>query len=55
MSLLSALVISVGFYVSQMVSAILSKNGVIPPVAGAWVPFSLFLVIGFMLFRTART
>lgn len=55
MSLLSALVISVGFYVSQMVSAILAKNGVIPPVAGAWVPFSLFLVIGFMLFRTART
>lgn len=55
MSLLSALVISVGFYVSQMVSAILSKNGVIPPVAGAWVPVSLFLLIGFMLFRVART
>lgn len=55
MSLLSALVISVGFYVAQMVSAILSKNGVIPPLAGAWTPFSLFLVLGFMLFRTART
>jgi lipopolysaccharide export system permease protein len=55
MSLLSALVISVGFYVSQMVSAILSKNGLIPPLAGAWAPAILFLVIGFMLFRTART
>jgi lipopolysaccharide export system permease protein len=55
MSLLSALVISVGFYVAQMVAAILSKNGVIPPLAGAWTPFSLFLVLGFMLFRTART
>ena len=55
MSLLSALVISVVFYVAQMVSAILSKNGVIPPLAGAWTPFSLFLVLGFMLFRTART
>jgi lipopolysaccharide export system permease protein len=55
MSLLSALVISVGFYVAQMVTAILSKNGVIPPLAGAWTPFSLFLVLGFMLFRTART
>jgi lipopolysaccharide export system permease protein len=55
MSLLSALVISVGFYVMQMVSAILSKNGVIPPLAGAWTPFSLFVVLGFMLFRTART
>jgi len=55
MSLLSALVISVGFYVAQMVSAILSKNGVIPPLAGAWTPCSLFLVLGVLLFRTART
>ena len=38
-----------------LVSAILSKNGMIPPLAGAWTPFSLFLVLGFMLFRTART
>jgi lipopolysaccharide export system permease protein len=55
MSLLAALVISVGFYVAQMVCAILSKNGFIPPVAGAWSPFTLFLALGFMLFRTART
>ena len=25
------------------------------PFAGAWSPFTLFLVLGFMLFRTART
>jgi lipopolysaccharide export system permease protein len=55
MSLLSALVISVAFYVVQMVAAILSKNGYIPPLAGAWTPFTLFLVLGFMLFRSART
>ncbi len=55
MSLLSALVISVGFYVAQMVTAILAKNNVIQPFAGAWGPFALFLVLGFMLFRTART
>ena len=55
MSLLSALVISVVFYVAQMVAAILSKNGFIPPLAGAWTPFTLFLALGFMLFRTART
>jgi lipopolysaccharide export system permease protein len=55
MSLLAALVISVAYYVAQMVSAILSKNGYIPPLAGAWSPFTLFLVLGFMLFRTART
>jgi lipopolysaccharide export system permease protein len=55
MSLLSALVISVVFYVAQMVTAILAKNDVIQPFAGAWGPFALFLVLGFMLFRTART
>jgi lipopolysaccharide export system permease protein len=55
MSLLSSLVISVGFYVAQMVSAILSKNGLVPPILGAWTPFILFLGLGFMLFRTART
>jgi lipopolysaccharide export system permease protein len=55
MSLLSALVISVAFYVAQMVAAILAKNGVIPPLAGAWTPFTLFLALGSMLFRGART
>ena len=55
MSLLMALVISVVFYVAQMLAAILSKNGFIPPLAGAWSPFTLFLALGFMLFRTART
>jgi lipopolysaccharide export system permease protein len=55
MSLLSALVISVVYYVAQMVASLLSKNGLLPPLAGAWTPFMLFLVLGFMLFRTART
>jgi lipopolysaccharide export LptBFGC system permease protein LptF len=55
MSLLIALVISVVYYVAQMLAAILSKNGYIPPLAAAWSPFSLFLVLGFMLFRSART
>jgi lipopolysaccharide export system permease protein len=55
MSLLVALVVSVLYYVFQMVTGILAKNGVIPPLAGAWIPFTLFLVLGAMLFRTART
>jgi lipopolysaccharide export system permease protein len=55
MSLLASLVVSVLYYVSQMVTGILSKNGVIPPLAGAWIPFVLFLLLGAMLFRTART
>lgn len=55
MSLLSSLVISVIYYVAQMVMGILAKNGVVPPLFGAWAPFALFLILGFMLFRTART
>jgi lipopolysaccharide export system permease protein len=55
MSLLSSLVISVGFYVAQMVTSLLAKSAFIQPVVGAWGPFALFLVLGFMLFRTART
>jgi lipopolysaccharide export LptBFGC system permease protein LptF len=55
MSLLMVLVISVVYYVAQMVTATLSKFGYIPPLAAAWSPFSVFLVLGLMLFRTART
>lgn len=55
MSLLVSLVVSVLYYVTQMVTGILSRNGVIPPLAGAWIPFFLFLLVGGMLFRTART
>jgi lipopolysaccharide export system permease protein len=55
MSLLASLVISVAFYVAQMVTAILAKSGLINPFTGAWAPFALFLLVGFMLFRTART
>jgi lipopolysaccharide export system permease protein len=55
MSLLMVLVISVVYYVAQMVAATLSKFGHIPPLAAAWIPFTLFLMLGAMLFRTART
>jgi lipopolysaccharide export system permease protein len=55
MSLLVSLVVSVLYYVLQMVTGILAKNGVIPPLAGAWIPFLLFLVVGGGMFRTART
>jgi lipopolysaccharide export system permease protein len=55
MSLLSALVLSVGYYVAQMVTSILSKNGLIMPLTGAWAPFVIFMALGFLLFRAART
>lgn len=54
-SLLGSLVVSVLFYVGQMVAALLAKNAVIPSLAGAWIPFALFLFFGSVLFKTART
>jgi lipopolysaccharide export system permease protein len=55
MNLLAALVISVVYYVVQMVAVILSKNGLLPPMAGAGLAFVLFLAVGVLALRTART
>jgi lipopolysaccharide export system permease protein len=55
MSLLAALILSVIYYVGQMISLILAKNGLIPPLAGAGIAFVVFLVGGLLLLRTART
>ena len=55
MNLLTALLVSVIYYVLQMVSVILAKNGLLPPLAGAGLAFVLFLAVGAVLLRTART
>lgn len=55
MSLLSSLVVSVIYYVSQMVMVLLAKLGYIPPLYGAWAAFLIFLGVGTLLFRTAQT
>jgi len=55
MSLLSSLVVSVIYYVAQMIMVLLAKLGYVPPVYGAWAAFVLFLIFGITLFRTART
>lgn len=54
-SLLASLLLSVVYYVGQMVSVILAKNGMIPPLAGAGFSFVVFLAMGIVLLRTART
>ncbi|MDC7126537.1 MAG: LptF/LptG family permease [Spirochaetales bacterium] len=54
MSLLTSLIISVVFYVMQMVFTIFANLGYISPAAGAWTPFLFFCFIGFVLFRYAR-
>jgi len=55
MNLLAALVLSVIYYVTQMVAVILAKSGYLPPLAGAALAFVLFLGVGGAALRTART
>jgi len=55
MSLLSSLVAAVVFYVAEMISMMLAQSGYIHPMTGAWFPVGLFVVIGLMLLRTAKT
>jgi len=55
LSLLAALLLSVAYYVSQMITLILAKNALIPPLAGAGFSFLIFLAGGLLILRTART
>ena len=54
-SLLIALIGSVGYFVLQMVSHILAKTDVIPPLLGASLSAMVFLVLGTVLLWRART
>ena len=54
MSLLTSLIISVVYYVMQMVFTILANLGYISPAAGAWIPFIFFCAIGYFLYRIAH-
>jgi lipopolysaccharide export system permease protein len=55
MSLLTSLVFSVTYYVTQMVMRLLAKHGYIAPGIGAWFALFLFLFLGVMFMRSART
>lgn len=55
MSLLLSLGISVIYYVMQMVLILFAKLGYIPPLAGAWGTFLIFMFVSFYLFKVART
>lgn len=54
MSLLSSLILSVVYYVIQMVMALMAKLGHIPPLAGAWTSVAIFLIVGLVLYRSAK-
>jgi lipopolysaccharide export system permease protein len=55
MSLLTSLIASVIFFVFQMITDALAQNGFLPPFAGAFLPFIVFLILGAALFKRART
>lgn len=55
MNLLASLVLSVLYYVMQMITLILAKSGYIPPLAGASAALLIFLAGGVYLLRIART
>lgn len=54
-SLVSCVSAAVAFYVTQMVTMLLSQFGYISPFAGAWIPVFLFTGISIVLLRFART
>jgi lipopolysaccharide export system permease protein len=55
MSLLVSILSAVSFYVVEMITMILGRLGYIPPFLGAWFPVFLFVVIGTVLVRYAKT
>ncbi len=55
MSLLLSLIISVLYYVGQMVAGILAKFGLFTPIMGAWAAVVVFLGAALWLFKSART
>ncbi len=55
MSLLVSLVLSVVYYVTQMLAGLLSNVGLLRPLFGAWAAVAVFTVTGVLLFRTSRT
>ncbi len=55
MSLLLSLSVAVVYYVVQMITSILAKWEYISPLAGAWIPVVLFVGLGAVSMRYART
>jgi len=55
MSLLSSLVSAVVFYVIEMITMMMARLGYIHSFIGAWFPVVVFIILGFLLLRTAKT
>jgi lipopolysaccharide export system permease protein len=55
MSLLSSLLLSVVYYVGDMVLGLFAKQGIIVPAVGAWGSVLVFFALGLVLLRLAKT
>jgi lipopolysaccharide export system permease protein len=55
MSLLTSLGAAVVFYVAEMITMMMAKLGYIPTFVGAWFPVLVFIVLGLLMLRGAKT
>ena len=55
MSLLSSLVTAVIFYVTEMITMMMARLGYIHPFIGAWFPVIMFITLGTLLLKSAKT
>lgn len=54
-SLTLSLAMAVLFYVTQMVTMLMAKFGMLPPLAGAWAPVVIFIFISLALLKYTKT
>jgi lipopolysaccharide export system permease protein len=55
MSLFASLAASVFFYIMEMITMMMARLGYIPPQVGAWFPVFIFIILGFLFLKTAKT
>ena len=55
MSLLASLSAAVVFYVIEMITMMMARLNYIPTIIGAWFPVVVFIIIGLLLLRGAKT
>jgi lipopolysaccharide export system permease protein len=55
MSLLASLSAAVVFYVMEMITMMMARLNYIPTFIGAWFPVAIFIVVGILLLRGAKT
>jgi lipopolysaccharide export system permease protein len=55
MSLVFTLIASMLFYVTQMMTMLLAKFGLLSPFSGAWIPVIVFIIASIVLVKSAKT